>query len=497
VASGDAGARAYATPDAIGYYSRAIDILKTNPDLALVRRAYEGLGNALSFANEFARAVETYEQMLELARQNDDIVMQVSALNKLAFVVGLRLGQFPDAERALADAEKLARTFEDKHGLSELSTIRCMMCTAAADFDGVLRYMGEAISLGRELNVAAQLAMGLGHIANTQMFMTRFAESAQTAKEALHLAREIGDRQREAEVIGMAVALTKLGTGNLDDAQYAAAQGRNIASQIGAVFPLIMTGWVLAEIARLRGDYTQAIAQYERSLQFAKPMEQVMAFLMIQPLASLGSTYVELGGAHAARGYEMVSQALKLLDTPSGLSAGGTAWADIGFSALAGGNLELASTVFQKGLQTPTMFQLYMRPRHLLGLALVALAQERFDEAARLLGEARTYAEERGMRHFYAPIALAEAQMATAQGDHRGALAACDRAQATAQELELRPALLAAHTAAAQALAALGRAAEAAVRLTLARAVADDIAAGIDDPDMRAKYLTNHPIGLS
>jgi len=185
------------------------------------------------------------------------------------------------------------------------------------------------------------------------------------------------------------------------------------------------------------------------------------------------------------------------LDTPSGLSAGGTAWADIGFSALAGGNLDLASTVFQKGLKTPTMFQLYMRPRHLLGLALVALAQERFDEAARLLGEARTYAEERGMRHFYAPIALAEAQMATAQGDHRGALAACDRAQATAQELELRPALLAAHLAAAQALAALGRAAEAAVRLTLARAVADDIAAGIDDPDMRAKYLTNHPIGLS
>jgi tetratricopeptide (TPR) repeat protein len=336
VASGDAASRAYATSDAIGYYSRALDILKDSPDMALARRAYEGLGNALNFANEFARAVETYQQMLALAETSDGVALQVSALNKLAFVVALRLGQFPDAERALADAEKLARTYDDKRGLSELSTIRCMMCTAAADFDSVLRYMGEAISLGRELDVKEQLAMGLGHIANTQVFMTRFAEAAETAQEALHLAREIGDRQREAEVLGMAIALCNLGTGNLDDAQYAAAQGRNIGAQIGAAFPLIIGGWVLGEIVRLRGDYEQAVNQHERALQFAKPTEQVMAFLTAQPLASLGSTYVEFGGEYAARGYELHSQALKLLDTPSGLSAGGTAWADIGFSALAG-----------------------------------------------------------------------------------------------------------------------------------------------------------------
>jgi hypothetical protein len=290
----------------------------------------------------------------------------------------------------------------------------------------------------------------------------------------------------------MAIGLRHLALGELNDAQYAAAQGRNIAAQIGAGFALIYGGWLLGEIARLRGDYEQAINQHERALQFARPLEQVMAFITVQPMASLASTYVEIGGEYAARGSALLADALKLLDSPSGLSGGGTAWADIGFAALALGNTERASSVFQKGLQTPTMFQLFMRPRHQLGLALVALAQEHFAEAAQGIRDARTYAEARGMKYLYPQIALAEAQLAAAQGDHNGALAAYARADSTAQEMQMRPAMVEARRAAARSLAALHRTAESNERWTAAQSVVDDIAAHIDDEALRAAYLTLH-----
>jgi hypothetical protein len=101
------------------------------------------------------------------------------------------------------------------------------------------------------------------------------------------------------------------------------------------------------------------------------------------------------------------------------------------------------------------------------------------------------------MKHLYPQIALAEAQLVTARGDYSRALEACDRALARAQQLEMRPAMLAAHIGAARALAALGRDADAATRRASAQNIVAVIAALIDDAAMRAQYQSNHQIGLS
>ena len=96
-------------------------IARAGDNLGLARRAYEGLGNTQSFAFDIPSAISTFEAMDDWAKAHNDVPMQVSAINKLANTVAFNAGQFPSAEKHLAEAERLARQVEDKPGLVESS----------------------------------------------------------------------------------------------------------------------------------------------------------------------------------------------------------------------------------------------------------------------------------------------------------------------------------------------------------------------------------------
>ena len=113
VEAGDRAASAYSASTAIESYRAALDILDTTMDLPLARRAHEGLGSALTFSFDISGAMEVYHTMLHIAEEHEDIPMQVYAHNKLGFVTALMRGEFPEAEKHLEDAERLAHSCND------------------------------------------------------------------------------------------------------------------------------------------------------------------------------------------------------------------------------------------------------------------------------------------------------------------------------------------------------------------------------------------------
>ena len=64
IVAGDRAAKTYATPEAIGFYQQALEILQTLDDLPRLRHVYEGLGNAFTFANRLPEAIEIMRAML-------------------------------------------------------------------------------------------------------------------------------------------------------------------------------------------------------------------------------------------------------------------------------------------------------------------------------------------------------------------------------------------------------------------------------------------------
>jgi ATP/maltotriose-dependent transcriptional regulator MalT len=427
--------------------------------------------------------------MLALAESQSNVPMQVSALNKLAAIEALRLGQFPEAEAHLVRASHLAHEQNVKPGLVEMAIVRCQMCTAKADFESLLTHMGEVIEIGEAMEAKEYMAMGLEHVAGSLMFLTRFDEAWETGQRGLKIAREVGDREHEAWLQIQTLAVCRVARGELDEAVRTVEAGLEIANRIGSLVPQIYGNWLLCEIARWRGEYEPSLTYGQRSVDASLPVEAFMPFMTVQSLGALGSTYLEISGHFTDEVGRFHGHAMKLLETPAGVSGGGTAWADLGLCALLAGDLETAESMFEKGLNQPTMFMLVERPRHLLGLALVRLKRGQADEALKLAKEAGDYVRQRGMRHVEPLVALTTGRIHAARGELEAALGEFSSAETLARGMRMRPVAWQAQLAASQALAAAGREAEAAVKRQAAQAIIDEIAGMFQDEELRRRYL--------
>ena len=348
--AGDRAARAYSTNEAIGYYTQALQVLSGDgvQDLSLAKRVYEGLGGALTFGQRVGEAVENYHTMLHVAQEHGDLPMQVSALNKLGWVTALMQGQFPEAEEHLVDAERLALECDDLSGLAELHMTYCYLRIPFGNFEDAVDHLNESDRIGRELDLEEPRLFGLTHKAQTLLYMTRFEDAWAVTQEAVHLAKELGNRKWLSELVGFPTAFYHLRNGDLDATSEAAEQGLNIAAQIGAVeqegygsFMAGLTSW-------LRGDYERAISFQERTAQTGRACG--FPFIEAMGLCALGTAYLDVSADLLDKTAELHGQAMKLLETPMGAVMGGLAWSDLGFCALAVGDVEAAGDLFDKGL---------------------------------------------------------------------------------------------------------------------------------------------------
>ena len=216
-----------------------------------------------------------------------------------------------------------------------------------------------------------------------------------------------------------------------------------------------------------------------------------MPYWQAAPLCALGTTYQDISMELAGQAMEFHAQALELMDMPLGTVMGASCWADIGFCALATGDLERASDLFNKGLTISTAMRYLARPQLLVGSAFVELAKGRSDEAARLVNEARQFVEDRAMQHLYAFVAFAGAQVSAAQGHAGEALDSFTRAEEQALLMQLRPLVWQARAGAAMVHSGAGRTSHAEVKRAEARDMVDEIAALFKDEKLRGMFIEN------
>jgi ATP/maltotriose-dependent transcriptional regulator MalT len=206
-------------------------------------------------------------------------------------------------------------------------------------------------------------------------------------------------------------------------------------------------------------------------------------------LASLGSLYLEISENNQEQSDDHYAQALKMMDNPFGLVLAAQSWTDMGFWAIARSQADGAQELFQKALTQRSTFRYLVRPAALVGSALATKEQGNPEEARRLIGEARAFAEERTMCLYYPLIALGDARIAASDGETNGALEHFARAEGLAREMQMLPLLWQAQVGAAHLLASLGRVAEAEEKRRQAQAVIAEIASMFTDQNLGAMFL--------
>jgi class 3 adenylate cyclase/tetratricopeptide (TPR) repeat protein len=491
VQAGDQAARAYATTEAIHNYQQAIEHRDAVQDPDLVRRAYEGLGSVLLFSNQIPEALKTYQDLLAIGEAQAHLPTRLSAMNKLASVYALRMGDFQKGEALLTQVNSLSRQSDDKSAIPEAALIRCQVCSAKADFKSVVDTMAEVVALGKELSNQEYVMLGLAHVAISLVQMIQFDEAKIKAAEGLRVAREIGDREHEAVFLVMPVAQCHIRDGDFTAAKEALQEGLQIGRKIGSLLPQIFASYLLGDIARWQGEYESALSYGELSLETAMPMETFLPFLLVLSLGSLGITYLEISPKFTDKIAEFHLHALHLLESPMAAMGGGTAWSDLGLCALTLGDLKVAEESIQKGLNYPNSYMLLERPRQLAAAALLANAKGDQATAIRRAEQACQEARKSAMQDMYPFTSLVLGQMLLAAGDCKASLETLKQAEAEARALEMRPVLWQASLEMAKALDRLGEADQAETMRNQARAVAEEIAGLFADPALRQAYLEN------
>ena len=491
VQAGDKAARAYATEEAIGFYSQVLELKGALDDIHLLQRAYEGLGGAYGFANRIPEAQAIFRMMLDIAEKAGNAAMQISALNKLARISALQLGQFKEAEQLLAQAELLSNLHNEKSGIPESAILACQMCTFQADFEGVVDHMERVISIGREMGNSEYIAMGLEHIATSQLYMTQFEEAWENAQKGLEIARELDDQVHRGWLLAEPIPYYHLRKGDFAAARAALVESLEIGTRIGELGVQAVSAYLLAEMARWQGEYERALEYGKRSLEAALPLEPYMPFFLVPSLGSLGMVYVEISEQFRDKIAEFHRHALRLLEDPAGALNGSPAWSCLAYCAITLGDHKVAGDSIEKGLNTPNLYMRLERPHHLAGAALLASARDEHAEAIRRAEEARAYAEEHGMRYVYPLLSLIMGKVLVKAGQAEAGLAWLGQAEAEALEFGMRPVIWQARAAAAQLLAEAGQPEKAAAKRAAAEAMALEIANLFQEEELRAAYLRN------
>jgi class 3 adenylate cyclase/tetratricopeptide (TPR) repeat protein len=487
VAAAERAAKAYSTPEAIRLFDRALEIIEGGvPDAELATRAYEGRGNALQLAMDIPAATANWQAMIRWADARSAEPLRVSGLNKLAMIHALMLGDGAEGERLLDEAETVARKVSCQPGLIEGSMIRCALHLGRAEFDRANGYLEEAAELGKALQAEEPMLFGMTHVANTLLFRTEYDLAWPRIREALAKAEELGNQKYVSELKAFSVPTYLMREGNVEGAKVAAREGVEIAERIGNAPDLCVGVSLLGRIASLQGHHEEAIACNERAVVAGRasfPYNASMA------LCTLGTSYVQVSERLHERALALHREALEMLKQPTGAAFGALCWCELGFCALEIGNLERAREMFEQGLTVPTALIRMYRPSLLVGAAMVALRQDRLQDARRHVVEARAFAEERKMRHDYALVRLAEARVSAAEGARARALALYDEAEALAGGLGYRSLLWQARAEAARLLEQAGDGEAARRRREGAREVLAEIAGLIRDDDLRAGFL--------
>jgi tetratricopeptide (TPR) repeat protein len=487
VAPGEHAAKAYSSTEAIGNFTQALEILADCKDAGLERRAYEGLAGSFTATSDVAKAVETYHNMYHSAQDFDDPPMQVSALNKLGFLTGLVQGQFPEAEGHLAEAERLARDCGDFAGLAELQMTYCYMRVPFGEFDEAVEHLEEAAAIGQNLEMDEPRLFGLTHIANTLNYMTKFDESREKVLEALPLAEQLGNKKWQSELMGYTTSIYHLRNGDLNEAAESAQQGRDLAASIGAAEQEGYASMLLGIVSWFKGDYEAAVGYYDAAL--AAGRTSGIPFIQVSALCSKGTAQLDISAQLMDQITESHTEALSLMESPLGSVTGGLAWADLGFCFMLTGNPERAEEMFRKGLDNSTAYMYLGRPLLLVGSAFLALGKGEIESADGLIQEAKSFAEERAMKHFYPLLALAGANLSLARGDSAEALEFFERAESLALEMGMRGFAWQASAGAAGVLSASGKSEAGAAKKAKAVAMVHEIAGLFQDDSLKAMYL--------
>jgi class 3 adenylate cyclase len=268
--AGDAAFRLYANQEAIGFYSKAIEVCEWSdePDIDQLADLYTCLGRAFETNSQFTEALNNFQEMEILAQKFGSDTMIMTAQIAQAQIYSIASNEF-NLEAGLEFTEKaqtLAERLDDKPVLAKIAWIKANLFRFHKNLDAAQSAGEEAIVLARELGLEEQLAYSLTDTAHTYNMAGRIDRAKEVTLEASHLWRKLDNLSMLTDSLG-GMAAVCVYAGDYDEAYGYSDEAYAISSEIeniwGQAYSRYVIGWVDFE----RGNVDVALERFQESIK--------------------------------------------------------------------------------------------------------------------------------------------------------------------------------------------------------------------------------------
>ncbi len=482
VAVGERASRAMSLMDAIKAYRQALEI-DDPTQVALLRRAHEGLGAAYTMIPDLTLAASTFQDMLALGQAEAEPSMQVAALNRLGFATAVLSGEWDEATDYLERARVLAEEHDDEQGLAEYHMNSCMIATQRGDMQAAADHDAETVLVGTKTGNHALRIGGLVQRSISLVIGGIFQDGLTAVDEARKEALAAGDELSLAVLDAAVAPYYRLQQGDLTGALDLSRAGAHTSEKYGSSYT--PQCWMAAGyLAAVLGDLEDALASSSRGLRLSEQYNQ--PHFAAATAGHLAARYGALGLPEKVEESRRIT--LRNLDTPTGPMLASTAWNGLGCAMLEIGDPERALEYFSNG-EVPSASRALERGPTLLGIAEARRRLGDVEAAREALAAAQAVVDESELAYLRPMVELAKARLA--DGDPKKVLDGLRLGIDQARAMLLDPELWQLQSALAEALEALGRNDEAAKQLAEAETTIARMAGRIADPDLRESFRSH------
>ena len=293
---------------AIKVLQSAVELARQNPDSRTQAATLGAMGNAYWAVGNYEQALDAYQASLKIARQLDSPDFIATSLNNLgnlyisrfqrygyqaktAQVTGddtenARLTQLAEQEMAAARSafEESLRETQPVGGITYIKTLlnlnRFLEQLPSPDWVAIRRNRKQLLALVETLPdsrdkayVLINLAQSFRHHASAGEQESRGVEGQASSsldapmllKEAVSIARNIGDRRAESFALG-GLGQIYQSAGQSSDAMELTQQAQMVAGQANAIDSAYRWQWQAGRLLKATGKRKDAIASYEQAI---------------------------------------------------------------------------------------------------------------------------------------------------------------------------------------------------------------------------------------
>jgi tetratricopeptide (TPR) repeat protein len=311
---------------AIEFYQQSLDIKREIDDRLGEGNSLNNLGNAYRFLGQCQWAIELYQQSLEIFREIGDRLGEGNSLNNLGNAYN-SLGQYQRAIEFYQQSLDITREIGDRN--SEGASLNNLgnAYDSLGQYQQAMEFFQQSLEISREIGHRLGETASLGNLGNAYNSLGQYQRAIEFYQQSLDIKREIGDRRGEGN------SLNNLGNAYNSLGQYQRAIEfyqqsldikREIGDRNGEASSLIGLGSAYDSL----GEYQRAIEFHQQSLDIKREIGDRRG--EGTSLIGLGNAYYSLGQYQQA--IEFFQQSLEISQEIGNIRGEANAWFNLGLS---------------------------------------------------------------------------------------------------------------------------------------------------------------------